>query len=85
MGKTYIENVSMENADNGVIISYRQCTIKDPKKGNTYDNTETKYPKEVYDVDDDDDSEDSELNKAFERYKELFLEARAYAKSKGSY
>lgn len=76
--ETYVEDVTMDNASNGVIISYRKC-IKKPASGkNTYDSTDYKYEKEVFDVDDEDESEDSELEKAFARYKELFMQARAY-------
>ena len=84
MAKTYVENVSMSNATNGVIIEYRECTVKDPKKGNTYENMDSQYKKEVYDVDDEDESEDSEFEKAFARYKELFKQEREYKMSKSS-
>lgn len=65
----------MENADNGVMICYTE-RCKRPGKG-TYDGGYDYNPrKEVYDFDDDDDEENEEFQKAFDRYKELFMQAR---------
>lgn len=71
---SYIESVNMDNADNGVIISY--CERTKLKGKGTYDGGyDCQYRKEVFDVDDD-DKENEEMEKAFTRYKELFMEAR---------
>lgn len=71
--KSYIEDVNMSNADNGVIISYCERT---PRKGKgVYDGCmDYNRRQEVFDFDDD---ESEEFNQAFDRYKELFLKARA--------
>lgn len=68
-----IEGVSMDNAENGVIISYSTKT-KAPGKG-TYDGYTHNYCKEVFDFDDD---EGEDFDKAFNRFKELFKQARKY-------
>ena len=65
--------VRMENADNGVIISWTEKTKKSTK--GSYDDYSYDYKKEVYDFDEDDD-EGEEFNKAFDRFKELFLQAK---------
>ena len=69
--ETYVEDVTMDNASNGVTISYRKCTKKPASKGKTYDSMDYKYEKEVF-------TDDDNLDEAFDRYKELFLEARVY-------
>lgn len=64
-------DVRMENADNGVIVSY---TEKTPKKGGgTYDNMSYEYCKEVFSEDD--------MESGFKRFKELFLQAREHEKA----
>ena len=70
--KENICDVSMSNADNGVIINYTEKT-KSANKG-TYDNYNYEYRKEVF-------AEDK-IEDAFKRYKELFLMAREHEKSK---
>lgn len=81
---SYIEDVNMQNADNGVIISFCE-RIKRKGKG-TYDGGyDYNRRQEVFDFDDDDE-ESEEFAKAFERFKELFMQARADRKTKpGSY
>lgn len=78
---TYIEDVNMANADNGVIISYCERT-KRKGKGTFDGGYDYNYRKEVFDVDDEDE-EKTEFNKAFDRFKELFMEARAYRVENG--
>jgi hypothetical protein len=72
---SYIEDVNMSNADNGVIISYCERT-KSAGKG-SYDCYDYNRRQEVFDVDDNDE-DDGEMAKAFDRYKELFMEERNY-------
>lgn len=62
-----IENVSMRNAENGVVISYCEC-MEAPTKG-TYDNKIREYKDEVFKF-------PSEFDDAIKRFKELFLLAR---------
>lgn len=67
-----IEDVSMSNADNGVIISYCERTPRPASKG-TYDMCmDYNRRQEVYDFDDETDE-----TEAFDRYRELFIRARA--------
>lgn len=69
-----IQDLRMEPATNGVIISYTQKTEK-PGKG-TYDNCNYDYKKEVYDFDKEEEGEGKkDLDGAFERFKELWKEA----------
>lgn len=70
MGKK-ITDLRMEPASNGVIISWCEQTPKSGGK-NTYDNCSYAYPKEVFDFDGDND-----IDKAFERFKELWKEQYA--------
>lgn len=74
---TTISGLSMEPAKNGFIISYCEKT-KDDSKKSTYDNCNYNYPKEVFDI--DDDNEDNDLQKAFDRFKELAM--RQYSEMK---
>jgi hypothetical protein len=77
---SYIEDVSMQNADNGVIIRYCE-RIKRKGKG-TYDGGyDYNSRSEVFDFDDDDE-ESEEFSKAFDRFKELFMQARADKRDK---
>lgn len=70
----YIEDVNMANADNGVIISY--CDRTKRKGKGTYDmGYDYNRRTEVFDFDDDDE-ESEEFMKAFDRFKELFIQAR---------
>lgn len=69
-----IEEVRMESAENGVIICYTEKR-KRPGAGE-YDNYSYEYKKEVFDFDEDKDSD-----KAFERFKQLFLAANKKKKS----
>lgn len=61
-----IDSVSMESAENGVIISYSVCKKK--AGAGQYDNMSYDYKKEVFDFDEEEDSQE-----AFDRFKELFL------------
>lgn len=64
----------MEPAENGVIICYTEKT-KSPSKG-TYDNYNYDYKKEVYDIDKNGEEDDDDgINKAFDRFKELWMSA----------
>lgn len=80
---SYIENVNMRNADNGVIINYTTRTKMKGKGthdgGYSYDDCT-----EVFDFDDDDE-ESEEFEKAFDRFKELFMQARSDRKTKAKY
>lgn len=77
---SYIEDVSMRNADNGVTISW--CDRTKRKGKGTYDGGyDYNSHSEVYDFDDD-DKESEEFTKAFDRFKELFVQARMDAKDK---
>jgi hypothetical protein len=79
---SYIEDVNMRNADNGVIINYTE-RCKRKGKG-TYDGGyDYNSRSEVFDFDDDDE-ESEEFSKAFDRYKELFMQARSDRKVKPS-
>lgn len=72
--ESYIEDVNMSNADNGVIISYCERTKRKGK--GTYDGGyEYNRRQEVFDFDNDEE-ESEEFKEAFDRYKELFLQAR---------
>ncbi|HHT9135868.1 MAG TPA: hypothetical protein ACFYEK_01345 [Candidatus Wunengus sp. YC60] len=68
--ETKICDVNMSNADNGVIVSWNEKTPK--SGGGTYDNANYEYCKEVFMED--------KMDKAFDRFKELFLEAREHEK-----
>lgn len=68
MGKK-ITDLRMEPAKNGVIISWCEQTTKSGGK-NTYDNCSYSYPKEVFDFDGDND-----IDKAFERFKEIWKQS----------
>jgi len=57
----------MEPASNGVMISWDE--IRPPSSKNTFDNREYKNCKEVFELDDSDDG----LEKAFARFKELWV------------
>lgn len=59
-------NVSMDNAENGVIVSYTEKR-KSANKG-TFDNCDYEYCKEVFPED--------KMEAGFTRFKELFLQAR---------
>ena len=61
-----IQSVSMSDAENGVIVNWDE-KIEKPGKG-MYDNSSYEYKKEVF--------SDEDLDKAFARFKELFMEAR---------
>lgn len=72
--KSKIQDLRMEPATNGVIISYTQKTEKAGK--GTYDNCSYDYKKEVYDFDTKEEGENKkDLDGAFERFKELWKEA----------
>lgn len=58
-----VSNVSMDAADNGVTISYSK-QVKREGKG-TYDCCSSEYKKEVFE----------DVEKGFDRFKELFMEA----------
>lgn len=69
-----IQDLRMEPATNGVIISY--CIKKEKTSKNTYDNCSYDYKKEVYDFDAKEEGENKkDLDGAFERFKELWKEA----------
>lgn len=70
--KSTIDGLSMEPATNGVIISYTEKTKKPGTEGRTYDDCSYSYKKEVYDIDDTDDGE-SDLEKAWTRFRELWM------------
>lgn len=63
MSKYKISDLSMQPAENGVIISY--CKKKEPKYKGSYDNCTYEYPKEVF----------NSPEEAFMRFKELWMEA----------
>lgn len=68
--KGKIQDLRMEPATNGVIISY--CVKKEKTGGKgTYDNCSYDYKKEVYDF----DTDEKDLDGAFDRFKELWKEA----------
>lgn len=74
-----IQDLRMEPATNGVIISYTEKKEKAGSK-NTYDNCSYDYKKEVYDFDTNEKGESAseskkDLDGAFERFKELWKEA----------
>lgn len=70
---SYIEDVSMSSADNGVIISY--CERKKMSGKGTYDaGYDYNRRQEVFDFDEDEE-EGEEFKKAFDRYKELFTQS----------
>jgi len=78
--KTKISDLRMEPAANGVIISWcERIENKDSGKG-TFDNCRYDYPKEVYDFDQDGESDG--IDKAFTRFKEIWMQQYAEAKSK---
>lgn len=78
--KTSISGLSMEPAKNGFIISYCE-KVNSPVKKGTYDNCSYTYPKEVFDIDgDSDETEKADLEKAFDRFKELAM--RQYSEMK---
>lgn len=64
--KGKIQSVSMSDAENGVIVSWDE-KVEKPGKG-MYDNCSYEYKKEVFG--------DKDIDKAFERFKELFMKAR---------
>ena len=70
-----IQDLRMEPATNGVIISY--CVKKEKTGKNTYDNCSYDYKKEVYDFDTDEkeSGEKKDIDGAFERFKELWKQA----------
>ena len=72
---TYIEDVSMDNADNGVTVSYTERK-KEKSKG-TYECYDHNRRKEVF-------SEDGEggIDAGFDRFKVLFMEARNHKMKK---
>lgn len=61
-------DVNMQNAENGVLVTYTEKT-KGAGKG-TYDNYNYEYRKEVF--------SEKDMEKGFERFKELFLQAREH-------
>lgn len=77
MADKMICDVRMENADNGVIINYTE-KVKRATKG-SYDDYAYNYKREVYDFDDD---EGEDFQEAFDRFKELFAQARKDSKNK---
>jgi hypothetical protein len=71
-----IQDLRMEPATNGVIISY--CVKKEKATKNTYDNCSYDYKKEVYDFDmgeKEEGGEKKDIDGAFERFKELWKQA----------
>ena len=75
MAQRKIQDLRMEPATNGVIISY---TEKKEKAGKgTYDNCTYDYKKEVYDFDTEEKQggDKKDIDGAFERFKELWKEA----------
>ena len=75
---SYIEDVSISNADNGVIVRYCERT-KSEGKG-CYDSYDYKRREEVFNTMDEDGDEGFE--EAFNRFKELFMQARNHQLSK---
>ena len=74
--KSKIQDLRMEPATNGVIISYTEKKEKAHNK-NTFDNCSYDYKKEVYDFDTDEkeSGEKKDIDGAFERFKELWKQA----------
>ncbi len=74
---SYIEDVTMDNADNGVTVSYCERKKNPTSKGCTYDSYDYNRRKEVF-------SEDGEggIDAGFDRFKELFLKARNHKMKK---
>ena len=68
--KGEITDLRMDPATNGVIICYTTKT-KSPSKG-TYENCSYDYKKEVFDADMDNQED---IDKAFERFKQLWMKA----------
>lgn len=75
--KSTIEYLRMEPADNGVIISWTERTPSNSK--GTFENSMYKDHKEVYDI--DEDNEEDDIEKAFSKFKELWM--RSYNEMKG--
>jgi hypothetical protein len=69
---SYIEDVSMDNADNGVMVCYTERT-KSAGKG-TYDCHDYNRRKEVF--------AEEQMEDGFERFKELFMQARNHKNKK---
>ncbi len=83
MAKTTISELRMEPAKNGVILSYCERKEKPATSKNTYDNCTYDYPKEVFDFEEGaSDPEGSAIEKAFGRFKELWM--KQYTETKAS-
>lgn len=70
--KSTIDYLRMEPADNGVIICYDVKTMSKGSKGQ-FDNCQYKSHKEVFDI--DGENEDESIDKAFSRFKELWMKS----------
>jgi hypothetical protein len=70
--KVIIDDVNMSAADNGVIIGWCEKT---PSGNGTYENPAYNYRKEVFD-----DDEDKDLEEAFIRFKELWMQMYTHKK-----
>lgn len=70
-----IEDVSMSNADNGVLVSWTECEEGTPGQG-SFTNREYDYKKLVF--------KESELDEAFATFKAKFLEAKYQSKEEES-
>jgi hypothetical protein len=72
MNKTYVSDVSLSPAENGVILSWNERT-ETKKSGDEYSNCRHEYRKMVFDGDDDaTDKKESAFEKALPKFKELW-------------
>lgn len=67
--KSTIDYLTMEPATNGVIISYTEKVKKEGSK-KTFDDCSYQNRKEVFDIDED---HNDSIDKAFVRFKELWM------------